>query len=108
MCWERFGKVLKKLYSQTRPSVCPSVTNFVKLGSLIFSDIVHDDSWPSYSWIWIWFSLKMLTRIAWDNVYHQIELKPAKKIFGTQIRVKWAYIGPKISFFFATFSCLVY
>ena len=44
MCWERFGKVLKKLYSQTRPSVCPSVTNFVKLGSLIFSDIVHDDS----------------------------------------------------------------
>ena len=32
-----------------RLSVCPSVRaslSFLKIGSLVFSDIVHDDSWP--------------------------------------------------------------
>ena len=28
-------------------SLCPSL-NFPKIGSLVFSDIVHDDSWPWY------------------------------------------------------------
>ena len=28
-----------------RLSVCPSL-NLLKIGSLVFSDIVHDDSWP--------------------------------------------------------------
>ena len=34
-----------------RLSVCPSVLpslSFLKIGSLVFSDIVHDDSWPWY------------------------------------------------------------
>ena len=30
-----------------RPSVCPSLS-FLKVGSLVCSDIVHDDSWPWY------------------------------------------------------------
>ena len=27
------------------PSICPLLT-FIKIGSLFFSDFVHDDSWP--------------------------------------------------------------
>ena len=37
----------KASYEITRPSVCPSL-RFLKIGSLVFSNIVHDDSWPWY------------------------------------------------------------
>ena len=30
-----------------RPPVCPSLSSF-KIGSLVVSDIVHDDNWPWY------------------------------------------------------------
>ena len=35
------------LWNQSRPSVRPPLS-FLKFGSLVFSDIVHDDSWPWY------------------------------------------------------------
>ena len=34
-----------KWLSPVCPSVCPSVS-LLKIGSLVFSDIAHDDSWP--------------------------------------------------------------
>ena len=39
------------LWNHPRPSVRPSVSpslSFVKIGWLVFSGIVHDDSWPWY------------------------------------------------------------
>ena len=66
--WEVFENILKNFYfffhfgrsaldsvlwndSSVRPSVHPSL-NFLKIESLVFSGIVHDDSWPWLSSDW--------------------------------------------------------
>ena len=39
------------LWNHCLPSVCPSdrpSLSFLKIGSLVFCDVVHDDSWPWY------------------------------------------------------------
>ena len=40
--------LLSSVCPPVRPSVHLSVSNFVKIGSLVFSNILHDDSWPWY------------------------------------------------------------
>ena len=52
--WQHIGKNVfgRSMLVRQRPmkllsSVCPSLS-FLKIGSLVFSDIVHDDSWPWY------------------------------------------------------------
>ena len=45
------GQRPMKSFSSVYPSVCPSVhpsLNCLKIGSLVFSDIVQDDTWPWY------------------------------------------------------------
>ena len=67
------------------PSVRPTLS-FLKIGSLVLSDIVHDDSWPSY--------------LVTD------EARFLKKNLVAQIWAKWAKIRPKPRFF-AIISILV-
>ena len=57
-----------------RPSL-----SFLKIGPLVFSDIVHDDSWP-------WYLVTDRARFL-------------KKNLMAQIWVKWAKFQPKIGFF---------
>ena len=62
-----------------RLSVCPSVRaslSFLKIGSLVFSDIVHDDSWPWH--------------LVTDEAWFLKKKKKKKKIDskGTKIRPK--------------------
>ena len=64
------------------PSVCPSLT-FLKIGSLVFSDIVHDDSWP------------------WHLVTDEPDL--CKKKIGSLNWVKWAKIRRKTRGLFCHF-----
>ena len=70
-----------------RLSFRPSLS-FLKIGSLVFSEIVHDESWPRF--------------LVTDGARF---LK--KKTLAAQICAKWAKIGPKKSFF-AIFSSLVH
>ena len=46
-CSTLVGQRPMKSHSSVCLSVCPSLS-FVKIGSLVFSDIVHDDNWPWY------------------------------------------------------------
>ena len=120
---------MKSLSSVCLPvclSVRPSL-NFLKIASLDFSDILHDDSWPcylatdevrmdlmdlnqaqnevfchflefeSYLFPGIWFSLKFHTMIACNNIYHLVGVKSTKKNFWTKFWAKSAKIGPKIT-----------
>ena len=64
------------------PSVCPSLT-FLKIGSLVFSDIVHDDSWP------------------WHLVTDEPDF--CKKKIGSLNWVKWAKIRHKTRGLFCHF-----
>ena len=76
-------------------SVCPSVyssvrplLSFLKIGSLVFSDIIHDDSWP-------WYLLTDRARFL-------------KKNFGDPNEwARWDKIGSK-NRFFAIFSSLIH
>ena len=45
-----FGRsaLVKQLSMKSFSSLCASVLNFAKTGSLVFSNIVHNDSWPWY------------------------------------------------------------
>ena len=72
---------MKSLWS-TCLSIRPSLT-FLKIGSLVFSFIVHDDSWPWY----------LVTAEA------RFFKKKKKKILTTGIWAKWAKIGLDIRFF---------
>ena len=102
--WVQFSEPVAKIYwtldvSRTAcyeitlvhlPSVSPSVCSslrFLKIGSLVFSDIVHDDSW------------------SWYLVTHEVRLlkkKLAARIWATRTK-----IGPETRFF-AIFSSLVH
>ena len=74
--------------------VRPSLS-FLKIGSLVFSDIVHNDSWP-------WYLVTDRDRF----LKKKIKLK--KKFFlAAWILAKWAKIGPETRLF-AIFSSLVY
>ena len=64
--------------------VRPSLS-FLKIGSLVFSDIVHDNGWP-------WYLVNDEARFL-------------KKSFGGRIWAKWTKIGPK-NMFFVIFSSL--
>ena len=98
-------------------SVCPSVSlsvsvlpslSFLKIGSLVFSDIVHDDSWPWYLVTdEVWFISFPWNRIQWQ--FH-VEVKPTKKNSEAQIWAKEAKIGPRTKFFrhFLKFSSLIF
>ena len=66
-------------------SVRPS-RSFLKIGSLVFSDILHDDSWP------------------WYLVTDETRFLGKKNKFAARI---WVKIGPKTSFF-AIFSSFVH
>ena len=93
-------------------SICLSLS-FLKIGSLVFSDIVHDDSWPWYlvtDRIWAkWAKVRPKTRffaifsslvykvfleIACNDSLQQCitsgRVKPHKKVFGDQI---WSEAG---------------
>ena len=75
---------------KSRSSACQSVhlsLNFFKIGSLIFSDVVHDNSWP-------WYLVTDEARFLKKNVVAGIWAKGAK-------------IGPKTRFF-TIFSSLVH
>ena len=72
------------------PSVCPSVytsLSFLKIGSLVYSHIVHDDSW-------LWHLVTDWARFL-------------KKISAARIWAKWTKASSKTSFF-AIFSCLLH
>ena len=71
-----------------RLSVRPSLS-FLKIGSLVFSDIVNHDSWP------------------WYLVTDGARFLKKKKKLTAQIWAKYAKIRPKTSFF-CHFLCLVY
>ena len=45
---QRHVKSLSSVCLSICLSICPSVTSFLKMGLLVFSDIVHDDSWLWY------------------------------------------------------------
>ena len=47
--WSICRSLSLSLCSSIRPSVHFSVSNFFKLESLVFSNVLHDDSWPWYS-----------------------------------------------------------
>ena len=70
-----------------RLSARPSL-RFVKIGSLFFSDIVHDDSWP------------------WYLVPDEARFFGEKKRNWWPNLVKWTKIGPETKFYFAIFSSL--
>ena len=61
--------------------VCPSLS-FFKIGSLVFSGIVHDDSWP---WHLVTDRARILTK----------KKKKKKKKLAAWIWVEWAKIGTK-------------
>ena len=70
---------------------CPSLRSslgFLKIQSLVFSDVIYDDSWPLY--------------LANDGVGFS-----RKKNLAAGILTKWAKIEPKTRFF-AIFSSLVH
>ena len=82
------------LWNHSRPSVPLSIypsfclsLNFVKIGSIIFSDIVRDDSWP-------WYLVTDKARFL-------------KESFLTEFGLNWKKIGPKIRFF-AIFANLIH
>ena len=65
------------------PSVCPSVRpslSFLKIKSLVFSDIVHDDSW------------------SWYLVTDRARFLKKKRKLVARIWAKWPKIGPKTRF----------
>ena len=75
------------------PSICPSAhpsLRFVKIVSLVFSDIVYHDSWPWY----------LVTEEFFLKIFE-------KKVLAAQIWAKWAKIGPEPRFF-VIFSSLVH
>ena len=84
-CSMLVGQRHMKLLTSICPSVCPSLS-FLKIGSLAFSDIVHNDSWPGY--------------LATDGPRFK------KNNLEAWIWAKSAKIGPKTSFF-AIFSSLL-
>ena len=76
------------------PSVCLSVRlslSFLKIGSLVFSDIVHNDSWSWY--------------LVTDGARF---LKKKKKNWRPEFRPNGPRSGPKQVFFFAIFLSLVH
>ena len=76
------------LRNHSRPSVRPSLS-FLKIGSSVFSNIVHDDSWPWY--------------IVTD------EARFLKKKFGPKFGSKGSRSGPKLGFsYFLKFGSLVF
>ena len=86
-----FGRLMlvdSVLRNRSRPSVRPSLS-FLKIGSSVFSNIVHDDSWPWYKWL----------------------TKPDfwKKKFGPKFGWKGPRSGPKLGFsYFLKFGSLVF
>ena len=76
------------LRNHSRPSVRPSLS-FLKIESSVFSNIVHDDSWPWY--------------IVTD------EARFLKKKFGPKFGSKGSRSGPKLGFsYFLKFGSLVF
>ena len=71
----------------THLSVRPSL-NFLKIGSLVFSDILHDDSWP------------------WYIVADKARFLKKNKESAAWIWARWAKIRPETWFFFAILSSL--
>ena len=103
-----------KSLSSVGPSVHPSL-NFLKIESLVFSDIVHDDSWPWYlvtdgarfskknfggffifSGSLVFFETAYIDSM--QQCQHLVEVKFTKKSFGAQIWAKGAKIGLETSF----------
>ena len=62
-----------------RPSVHPSLS-FLKIGSLVFSDIVRDDSWP------------------WYLVTDEARFLKKKKIWRPKFGPNGSKLGPKLGF----------
>ena len=82
LCWTLdVSRTTPYKVTLVRLSICPSVS-FLKIGSLVFSDIVHDDSWPWYLVI--------------DGA---LDFWKKKKKWRLKFRQKWAKIGPETSFF---------
>ena len=116
---------LIRLY--VRLSVRPSL-NFLKTGSLVFSNTLQGDSWPWHlvtdgarcfnkSWIinksgtkwvflsfyWVWFilfSLKLHETIVCNNAYHLKQEKLTQKKLGPKFRSNGSKSGPRLGVFF--------
>ena len=79
--------VCPSVCSSVYPSVCPSLS-FFKIGSLVFSGIVHDDSWP---WHLVTDRARILTK--------------KKKYWQPEFGLNGPKLGPKLGVFFYFFKC---
>ena len=120
---QRLMKSLCSICPLVRLSICQFIClslSFLKIGSLVFSDIVRDDSWPWYlvtDRIWAkWAEIRPKTGffLPFSQVFLEIACndslqqcitssrgKPHKKVFGDQI---WAEAGQNLAWNYYSFQ----